>query len=344
MTSLLWIAGVLAIEFAPAAIMAGQSTVEPAGQTVPEMPVQPVEVEAAEEAAAEQPAAEPAGPPAPPAALVHPDPAVDTLLTALETADADLATMRGDLIYLRFDAVLDDRQYRWGTLRFASMDRGEDAPQLRVFRADFNRYFDGVSSREEDQSWVFDGRWLMEQDFADKRFRKVEIAPAGANFDPMKLGEGPLAIPIGQKKAEILARFEVDARPVWEGIEPPQQGDERDWDRNFRANVMGQDQEVVQLRLVPRVIGTAEFDEIRLWYVKGGASDAGGVEADRWTPRLVRTSVFSADGSLLDETTVQLTGVVVNDPGDIVAVMIDEPKEEDGWRITVDRLEAGGGA
>jgi len=109
----------------------------------------------------------------------------------------------------------------------------------------------------------------------------------------------------------------------------------------FRATVRGIDQEVVQLRLVPRHEGVSEFDEIRLWYVKGGAKDANGeTDADRWVPRLVRTSVFSAEGELLDQSTVQLSGVVLNDPRAIVAVMLDEPSAEDGWRITVDRLAA----
>lgn len=284
--------------------------------------------------------------------LVHPDPEVDALLDALEDGDAGMELMRGDVLYSRYDAVLDDRQFRWGVLRYASLPRGEDvsAGELRVFRADFDKFFDGFSVREETQSWVFDGRWLIEQDFTDKRFRKVEVArggEGGSGFDPMKLGEGPFAIPVGQEKSEILARFHVAQRPVWEGLEPPEDGVAQDWDKNFRANVMGAE-EAVQLVLTPRHAAVSEHDLIRLWYVRSSVEvvggEVGGVGADggRWVPTLVRTLQLDGDGAVLDEATVQLTRIVVNDPRDIVAVSIDEPHEAEGWRVTVDRLPEGG--
>lgn len=284
----------------------------------------------------------------------HPDPEIDALLDELETADKQLELMRGDVLYARYDAVLDDRQFRWGTLRYASldtgthseMDRGAGEDRLKVFRADFNRYFDGVSIREETQAWVFDGRWLIEQDHTDKRFRKVEITPAQsserAGFDPMKLGEGPFVIPIGQEKSEILARFEIEQRPVWEGLEAPINDLDRDWDKNFRSNVVAEER-ALQMLLTPRHDGVSEHDLIRLWYVRKQVDDLGSTadgNTERWVPMLVRTMQLDSDGVVLDQATVQLTGIVINDPRDVVAVMIDEPSEEDGWRVTIDRLAA----
>ena len=37
-----------------------------------------------------------------------------------------------------------------------------------------------------------------------------QVAPPGSNFDPLKLGEGPFPIPLGQPKAEVLKRFRVE--------------------------------------------------------------------------------------------------------------------------------------
>src|SRR5262249_37287848 len=48
---------------------------------------------------------------------------------------------------------------------------------------------------------------LIELDFNTKQCFKHQIVPPGEHFDPLKLGEGPFPIPIGQSSKEVLARF-----------------------------------------------------------------------------------------------------------------------------------------
>ncbi|NNM85821.1 MAG: outer membrane lipoprotein carrier protein LolA [Phycisphaerales bacterium] len=67
---------------------------------------------------------------------------------------------------------------------------------------------DGAIARKHaDHDLVFDGRWFIDRDGAAKIFRKTEVAPPGSVVNPLKLGQGPLPIPIGQDPHEVLKDF-----------------------------------------------------------------------------------------------------------------------------------------
>ncbi len=69
---------------------------------------------------------------------------------------------------------------------------------------------DGAIARHHaDHDIIFDGRWLIDRDGSAKIYRKIEIAPPGTHFNPLKLGQGPIPIPIGQRPATVLREFHV---------------------------------------------------------------------------------------------------------------------------------------
>ncbi|MGC8561052.1 MAG: LolA family protein [Phycisphaerae bacterium] len=69
---------------------------------------------------------------------------------------------------------------------------------------------DGAIARHHaDHDIIFDGRWLIDRNGSAKIYRKIEIAPPGRHFNPLKLGEGPIPIPVGQRPLTVLREFHV---------------------------------------------------------------------------------------------------------------------------------------
>ena len=69
---------------------------------------------------------------------------------------------------------------------------------------------DGAIARHHaDHDIIFDGRWLIDRNGSAKIYRKIEIAPPGKHFNPLKLGEGPIPIPVGQRPLTVLREFHV---------------------------------------------------------------------------------------------------------------------------------------
>jgi len=132
-------------------------------------------------------------------------PKVDELLTRLESAAADLRDFAAGIAYERFDALLDETERRYG--RLVLEGQGKD----RKLALLFDEFIDGSgrSDRTKDH-WLFVDGWLVEINEKAKSVTERQVAPPGSTFDPLKLGEGPFPIPLGQPKAEVLKRFRVE--------------------------------------------------------------------------------------------------------------------------------------
>lgn len=147
--------------------------------------------------------------PTAPAIAVPCDPATDALLERIEAASAEIRTLTGRLRYDRRQPVLGDEQRRFGELRY------EAGPPAR-FAVHFNRLvYDGTAVRQN-QHWIFDGRWLLERDEQERSATRRQIAAESADdtSGPMLgLGESPFVLPLNHRKADILARFEVNLLP-----------------------------------------------------------------------------------------------------------------------------------
>jgi hypothetical protein len=174
----------------------------PATQAAPAAKPQQSETPPAETPPAEAPPAE-----APPAGEV--DPAIDALLTRLETSAADLTSFMAKIAYEKEDAMLGRREIRTGEIIYRIEAEKKSFAVLLDQRVIIREGAADGRLEEGLYHYIFDGRWLAEVNHESKQFIKREIVPPGKSLDPLKLGEGPFPLPVGQPKADVLARFEV---------------------------------------------------------------------------------------------------------------------------------------
>jgi hypothetical protein len=134
------------------------------------------------------------------------DPAVDDLLTRLESAANDLRDFSAGIAYERFDALLEETERRFGRLVVDGQGKERKLALL------FDEFIDGSGRADRTRDhWLFLDGWLIEINEKSKTVFERQVAPPGSTFDPLKLGEGPFPIPLGQPKAEVLKQFAVEA-------------------------------------------------------------------------------------------------------------------------------------
>lgn len=203
------------------------------------------------------------------AIVTPPPPRFDTaeaLLTALEQSITELDNFQARINYRKEDPFT-STEIRIGRLLFAqdppeivkADEAGGDqpaatkpAPRRKRFAVTFEKEIIAGTQRERNQHYVFDGAWLAEIDRDNRQFIKRQVVPPGETFDPLKLGEGPFPLPIGQPKDEVLARFEAKL------IGLPEEGF-----LQGRIPPSG-----VGLELTPRpgLDIARDFSSIRIWY------------------------------------------------------------------------------
>lgn len=239
----------------------------------------------------------------------------EALLDALETADIDLRRLSAEIMYDRTFALAGDRQIRVGELNFVSGEKR----QGRKFAVRFDTLIIGDSRRDEVKQYIFDGQWLVEKTPGEKRFVKRQIVPPGQNFDPLRVGEGFMPIPIGQRKADILKRYVATLAPLDEGLE----------DAELKKFV----KDCTQLKLTPRpdLAEEDQFSEIRLWYL-GGHSD------EKLLPRLARAVNIAEDVSLVRLINVKTGDEAVLKDG---AMDTTTPAAAEGWEILIHEYREG---
>jgi len=230
------------------------------------------------------------------------------LLSALEEADQDLDALTAAIRYYKTFAIAGDEQVRDGAVTFvATPVEGRDAPK-RGFAIDFTRMWIGRREEEILERYVFDGEWLLELDLEEKQFTRRQIVPPGETFDPLRIGEGPFPIPIGQRPEDILRRFDAELAEPTAGI------------REDESSLRTLTSQWSQLKLVPKASweDEIEFAEIRLWYQR---RDDGML-----LPRMARTLNVAGD-----ESTVILANIKVNEEARIDRSKLDTNPPREGW-------------
>ena len=130
-----------------------------------------------------------------------------------------------------------------------------------------------IAKRHADHDIVFDGHWLIDRNGSARIFRKIEIAPPGRKFNPLRLGQGPIPIPIGQKPADVEKEFHIQLLK----------------NKNMPPHTVG-------LKLVPRDKSAFTFVEVDFW-----------INTHDWLPvKIIRTD---PDGT---PTTAILSKIVLN--------------------------------
>jgi hypothetical protein len=249
----------------------------------------------------ERPAAAPALPatpaatapqaPAPvvPSAPAPPAPArfatVDALLDAVEAKAATLRDFRASVGLETFDDVTGDVERRLGQLVFV---QEEGKPATRRFAVVFEKFIDGAGRMDERPvRYLYADGWLTEADFTQRTLIRRQLARAGEGYDPLRPGEGPVPLPIGQRRADVQARFHAalaaDAPPpslaklgrplVGVALRPKDGTSERD----LRAATVWYDAET----LVPAGVEATRANGRTVVTLRGAAFNAGLDDAQR---------------------------------------------------------------
>lgn len=247
----------------------------------------------------------------------------DDLLRELEKADAGIERLHAKILYDRTFELAGDRQVRIGELWFVRDTPAiENDPAPRRFAIEFTRLYVDRRLEEDPQIYVFDGEWLVEKRPTEKTFHKRQVVPPGQRFDPLKIGEGPLPIPIGQKREDIKSRFDATLLPPAEGLEPTSGAS--DEERQAGEQLMREVEGTLQLRLIPRPDTEAadDFREIRLWYRRS--------EDGTLLPRVARTVNTSGDVAV-----VKLVDIMLNANVTVRRDVFDTSTPAEGWDVTV---------
>lgn len=171
--------------------------------------------------------------PAQPAPAERPSPQdamkarVDAFLDEIERAGATISTMSGKVAIETNDLFKETSEFRSGRLVIDGV--GE---KRRIALLLDESIVDGHVSKSVDH-YIFGDGWYCRLDHKNKSFTKRRIASDGK--DPLNSIGGQVPIPVGQKKADVLARFEVTE------IQPP-----------IDIPILGSMQNVAGLRLVPK--------------------------------------------------------------------------------------------
>ena len=181
------------------------------------------------------------------------DPELDALLDKLEATGDELRNFAANITYRKKDGLLNRKETRIGSIVYVSEPvEGLPGQQIRKFAILFDVLVVNAQRRDRSKHYVFDGRWLAEIDAQSKQFQAREIVPPGRVLDPLKLGEGPFPLPLGQNKREVLTRFIVD----WADMPP--------------GGMLVNLENVIGILLVPRP-GTdeaREFTRVEVFYDK----------------------------------------------------------------------------
>lgn len=255
-----------------------------------------------------QPPASPSAPKpaADPLPAVTPDvlPSLDSVLTRLESADKDLKSLTAAVRLIKRPPAIEGggMHVRYGVLKFSSTD-AQPRP-LRKFSIDIDQVIIDGRARDDKQSFVFDGHYLLETLPKQKQFVRRHIVGQDQRKDPLRIGEGPFPIPVGQRKDDLIARFALNVVPPLDAAPDS---------TNLRRILFN----CVQLKLVPKD-GTDQakaFTEIRLWY-----------RASDMLPLFALTQ--NTDGS---SNEVFLDDIVKNPPIPDSVFNTASPQKADGW-------------
>lgn len=240
-------------------------------------------------------------------AAVDDDPVI-ALLDTLEHSAADLRSFTASIHYEVEDALLGEKVIRKGELVYRVEPEGGEKSFAILFESKI------ANGRKRDQlkHYVFSDGWFVEVDHQEKLFIKRQVVAEGEEYDPLKLGEGPFPLPIGQPREEVLARFDVSL------IELPETGP--------LAKLKGKTA-VDGLRLIPKPDSAAakDYAHIELFY-------------DRDTRLPVGIDLIEVNG---DRKTARLEGLQRNpllDEAALAKLSIIEPDPTE-WRIDIRELE-----
>jgi len=166
------------------------------------------------------PAATPAPPTAPtPVTTPAPPPAADSpasaesvgaLLDRLEERGRTMRDFTAAVVVEQFDALTEEREVR----RARVVMKGGDG-QKRIIGVVVDEFIDSSGRGATDgRRFLFKDGWLMELEPARKQMVRRQLVRAEESFDPLRLGDGPFILPLGQPRAAVEREFVVTSVPI----------------------------------------------------------------------------------------------------------------------------------
>ncbi len=225
-------------------------------------------------------------------------------LDRLEQQAGSLKAFTAKVLYQHFDDLLGRRETRTGNIIY----KVDETTRNTSFAVLFERIVVGNRAENRAKHYIFADRWLVEIDHEAKQFIKREVVPPGEELDPLKLGEGPIPLPIRQSREDVEERFEVSLVELPE--EPP---------LNILKNVVG-------LRLVPKenTPEAKDFERVDVFYDRENGLPLGIIAIEKnGDEKTVRLDSVKHNPQLTDEQ--------------LAKISIDEPNPRE-WAIDVERL------
>ncbi len=251
-------------------------------------PPQGAQPPAAPSPAPAPPATSPTAPPATPPAARAPFATADALLDATEAVAATLKDFSAGVTLETADDVTGDTERRNGQVVFTQQP---GQPGTRCFAVVFETFVDGSGRMDKRPvRYLYADGWMTEADFTQRTLIRRQLSYPGEAYDPLRAGEGPVPLPVGQRKADVLRRFEVELVTT-----PP-------------AGTLAKLKNAQGIQLTPRT-GMADRDLVKavIWYDLQTLAPVA-VEAHRKTGRntvLLRQPAINA--GLTDEQRAMLT-------------------------------------
>jgi hypothetical protein len=230
------------------------------------------------------------------------------LLRALEDSDKNLTDLTAGIRYDLLKGIAGDQQIRVGEVALKNT-------QPRSFAVKFRELQVGTRVDAIAQTYAFDGRFFVEKDDTTKLYVKREIVREGEATDPLKVGQGPFPLPIGQAASEILGRYDATLVEATAGLVANTASEQ--------AALEGFVDGCKQLVLTPKAGTSADLVKIQLWYRQVDG---------RWLPRMARTTNQQEDVAIIQLINIKLNAGLGSD-----ALAADAPTEA-GWTVREERL------
>ena len=227
---------------------------------------------------------------------------VEDILQAVDRHSESLKDFSARMRLDSMDALSEETERRFGQIYYEKM------PTKRRAAVVFERTVDADGrARERLEHYVYSDGVLSDYDHEAKRLTRRQLVKPGEAYDPLRLGEGPIPIPLGQRRVDIEKSFVVSLAP------------------SPKSSLVKDPASVSGLHLVPRP-GTALVEQnkiasIDLWM-------------DRYSGSPVAVSIIERDG---DQVSARFMDIRVNTGVDEKAERWFSAPEVDPreWRIEV---------
>lgn len=134
--------------------------------------------------------------------------ALDRLLDGIDAASQATIVLSASFLATKTDALTEETERRSG--EFVVCGQGRER-KVAILVRDF---IDGAGRLErENRHFVFADGWLTEYVPAERRATARQLALPEEEYDPLRAGEGPIPLPVGQRRADLERGFAVEISP-----------------------------------------------------------------------------------------------------------------------------------